>query len=262
MSKTLEDNRWYREKRPIIDEYLSTVKQVENRVGGQGFLYRPGYLGAAMTDIESMAKFKLSDLNYQIVADAITRELAQTGHTYDIAVKEAIIAWELEKTTLLTDLDQEFADNKKLRALSNQELDRLEITTNLRKLVIMATKTALDIEMEELRQEMTQVDKSTFPAEDALLAAKLLTAQKKLSVIPYIETVLEKQQLIITAEEANADRKEALITEKELLNDKRGELITARELIAGAIVTLIAAKEALIIKKESLIDAKEESNVG
>ncbi|GAF67334.1 unnamed protein product, partial [marine sediment metagenome] len=210
-----------------------------------------------MTDIERVAKFKLSDINYQIVAQAIERELAETGHDYDILVKEAAISWELEKTVLLTALDQEFADNKKIRDLDNQALDRLEITTNLRKLVIMATKTAIDIEMEEYRQEMTNVDRSTFPAEDALLAARLLTAQKKLTVIPYIETVLEKQQLIINAETSNANRKGALITEKEALNEKRKELITAREAIAGAIVTLIAAKQALVTKRESLIEAKE-----
>jgi len=68
--------------------------------------------------------------------------------------------------------------------------------------------------------------------------------------------VLEKQQLVIDAENANADRKEALITEKEALNDKRVELITAREAIADAIITLLAAKEALVVKRGELITAK------
>ena len=257
MTKAMEDNLWYRGKRPIIDKYLSEQKQAEDVVAGRGILYRPGFLGEAITSIELNAKTGLSDLNYQIVTAAIERELAQTGHDYDIAVKEAMIAWELEKATALTTLQQDFADNKKVRDMDDQELDRLEITTNLRKLVLMAAKTAIDIDMEELRQEMTTVDQSTFPAEDALLAARLAAGRKKLEVIPYIETVLEKQQLIIDAEEDNADRKTALITEKEILNDKREDLIDARELIADAIVTLIAAKQALVVKREGLIDAKE-----
>ena len=221
MTATMEQQKWYKDKRPVIDEYLATAKKVENQVSSQGFLYRPGFLGATITDVERLSKFKLSDINYEIVKQAIERELAQTGFDYDIAVKEAAIAWELEKSSTMTQLQQEFADNKRVRFLDNQDLDRLEITTNLRKFVIMALKTALDVEMEELRQEMTRVDESTFGAEDALLTAKLLTAQKKLEVIPYIETVLEKQQLVITAEGDNAQRKEALISEKELLNDKR-----------------------------------------
>lgn len=256
MTKAMEDSLWRRGKRPIVAEYLTTQKQVEDVVAGQGFLHRPGFLGAAVTAIERAAKFKLRDLNYQIVKEAIERELAQTGHDYDIAYKESRIAWELEKASLYTALEQEFAASKRNRELDKQELDRLEITVNLRKLVIMAAKTAIDEDMEELRQEMTLVEQSTFSAEDALLAAKLLTAEKKLEVIPYIETVLEKQQLIIDAETANADRKEALIAEKENLNDKRLDLITARELIADAIVDLIAAKQSLVTKKGSLITAR------
>jgi len=257
MTKLAEQNQWYKGKRHLVDDYLKNAKQVEDIVSGRGHLYRPGFLSDGITQIERGLKFGLSDLNYQITADAISRELAQSGHDYDIAYKEARIAWELEKSTLYTALEQEFADNKHARGLDIQELNRVEITVNLRKLVIMAAKTAIDIDIEELRQEMTRVDQSTFSAEDALLAAKLLTAEKKLEVIPYIEIVLEKQQLIIDAESDNADRKEALITEKGLLNDKRIDLITAREAIAGAIVVLIAAKQELVTKRESLIVAKE-----
>ncbi|HDO36694.1 MAG TPA: hypothetical protein ENH07_10440, partial [Nitrospirae bacterium] len=256
MTKVMEASKWTKGKRPILTKYLSAHSNIERQVAAHGFLYLPTFLGAAITEIEALTKFELSELNYQIVAEAIERELAQTGYNYDIQVKEAQIAWELEKTALLTALQQEFADNKRVRDLDNQTLDRLEITTNLRKLVIIALKTAIDINMEELRQEMTHVDQSTFPAEDALLAARLLTAQKKLEVIPYIKTVLEKQQLVIDAEEDNADRKTALITEKEALNDKRVELITAREAIAGAIVNLITAKQDLVTKREDLIGAK------
>lgn len=268
MSKAMEDNLFRRGKRPIVDEYLTTHKQLEDVVAGRGFLHRPGYLGGAATALERTAKFKLSELNYRITKEAIERELAQTGHDFEISFKEARISWELEKTALLTALEQEFADNKMVRELDRQELDRMEITVNLRKLVIMAAKAAIDIELETLRQEMTRVDRSTFAAEDALLAARLLTARKKLEVIPYMETVLQKQRLVINAENDNADRKEALISEKELLNDKRACLITAREGIADAIVELIAAKQALVTKRESLITARglvatqEETNIG
>jgi len=256
VGKTAESNLWYKQKRPLVDEYLTTQKKVEEAVAGRGFLERPGYLGQAITAVERGLKFGLSDLNFNITKEAIERELAQTGFNYDIAYKEAQIAWELEKSQLLTALDQEFADNKKLRELDKQNLDRLEITINLRKLTLMAAKTAIDEDMEVLRQELTQVDRSTFAAEDALLNAKLLTANKKLEVIPYIETVLEKQQDIIEAETNNAGRKESLITKKEELNDKREELITEREAIADAVVELIAAKQSLVEKKASLITAK------
>jgi hypothetical protein len=256
MTKALENAAWYRGKRPLVDEYLQTAKQVESAVAMRGHLYRPGFLGGEITQVERNLKLKLSDVNYAIVKEAIERDLAQTGFDYDIAYKEAQIAWELEKTQLLTALEQEFAHNKKLRELDKQDLDRLEIKINLRKLILIAEKTGIDEDMEELRQEMVSVEQSTYAAEDALLAAKLLTAQKKLEVIPYIETVLEKQQEIIDAETANADSKEVLITKKEDLNDKKEDLITAREAIATAIIDLIAAKQSLIEKRSDLLTAK------
>ena len=211
MTKAMENAAWHKGKRPLVDEYIQNAKQVEAIVSGRGHLYRPGFLGDGITQVERGLKFGLSDLNYQIVSEAIERELKQTGFDYDIAYKEATIAWQLEKTQLMTLLEQELADGKYLRELTDQDLARLEIQINLRKLVIMAAKTAIDVEMEGYRQELTRVDQSTFAAEDALLNAKLETARKKLEVIPYIEIVLEKQQEIIDAELDNADRKEALI---------------------------------------------------
>jgi len=257
MTQTAENALWRIKKRPIMDGYLSAHKQAENQVAGQGFLYRPGFLADAATAIEREAKFKLSEANFAIVQQMIERELAQTGFDYDIAVKEAMIAWQLEKAQTLTELKREFADNKLLREMDKEALNRLKIETDLRQLVIIAAKAQYEIDLEELKRQFFDVERSTFSYETALLNAKLVTANKKLEVIPYIEAVLEKQQLIIDEEENNADRKQALITEKEGLNDKRLELITAREAIAEAIVTLIAAKEALVEKKQALITAKE-----
>lgn len=258
MTQAMENALWYKGKSPIINEYMQTAKQVEDRVAKQGFLYRPGFLSDLTTQLEMTFKAKLSGVNYEIVKQAIEREIAETGHDYDIAVKEAMIAWELEKSTTLTALEQEFADNKVARERDKEVLNRLKIETDLQQLVIIATKAEIETELEELRQELPDIERMTFDYETALLNARLLTAQKKLEVIPYIEAVLEKQQSIIDEEEANADRKNALITAKQDLNDKRSELITAREAIAAQIVLLIAAKEALVDKKQDLVDAREE----
>ena len=257
MTQSMENALWRKSKSPLVNEYLQTAKEVEDRAAKQGFLYRPGFLADMTTQVETALKFKLSDLNYEIVKQAIERELAQTGHDYDIAAKEAMIAWELEKAQTLTELAQEFAYNKLLLEMDKEELNRAKIEIDLRQLVIMAAKTAIDIDMELLRQELPAIERSTFSAEDALLVAKLATANKKLEVIPYIEEVLAKQQLIINAETDNADRKGALITAKEDLNVKRLELITARESIAEQIILLIAAKQALVGKKQDLVDARE-----
>jgi len=252
----MENALWQRQKRPVVDEYRQAASQVERQVAGQGFLYWPGFLGEMITGVERAAKFKLSDINYQIVKEAIERELVQTGHDYDIAVKEAMIAWELEKTQTLTALEQTFADNKKLRALDKEELDRMKIETNLRQLVIIAAKADYQETMEGYRQDLLDIEATTFPYETALTNAKLLTAQKKLEVIPYIESVLEKQQSLIDAEEANADRKEALITAKEAVQDEERELSAEYVELAGKITDLVTAKRALVTARGAIVTAK------
>lgn len=258
MTATLESALWRKGKSPLVREYLATARAAENKAAMLGFLYRPGFLEGQTTDIESALKYKLSDLNYTIVAQMIEREIASTGKAYDVSYREAAIAWELEKATLLTALEQEFADNKKLRELDKEEMDQLKIETDLRQLVILAAKASIEEDMEEYRQEMLQFETEVFPYETALITAKLATANKKLTVIPYIEEVLEKQQDVLDAETDNYDRKNALITAKEDLNTKRLELITAREAIADQIVLLIAAQEELVEKKQSLVDARED----
>ena len=256
MSKVSENALWRIEKDKIMNEYLQNVQAVEKKVSGQGFLYRPGFLGEKITQIELGAKVELSAANFEIVSQMVERELAQTGHDYDIAYKNAAIAWELEKTGLLTDLEQEFADNKYDRVNDFEVLERRKITIDLRKLVIMAAKTAIEEQMEAYRQEKLLAEEFTFPYEEALLQAKLLTARKKLEVIPYIEAVIAKQQLIIDTEENNSDLKGVLITEKQGLNVVKQALIARREAIADVVTTLIAAKEALIPKKSAVVDAE------
>lgn len=260
MTSTAESNLWYRQKRPVIDEFLQTYKAVESKVSAQGFLYRPGFLADLSTGIERAAKFKLSDVNYAIVEQSVTRELAQAGHDFDLAVKTAMIEWQLEKMETLSDLEQEFADAKYNRALDKEYFDQLQVEVNLRQLVIIAAKAQYEEDMEEIKRQFFDIERSTFDDETALLNAKLLTAQKKLEVIPYIEEVLAKQQLVIDAETNNVDMKKSLITEKEKILDEKQNVITATEALNEKIATLIAAKQDLVTAREAIITAKEALN--
>ena len=61
----------------------------------------------------------------------------------------------------------------------------------------MAAKTAIDIEIEEIRQKIAAVDvtEGVYAYEKMLLDAQLATARKKLTVIPYIRSIITKQGL-------------------------------------------------------------------
>ena len=104
MTKALEQNQWYKGKAPVVREYLRTTKQIEDTVAQHGFLST--WLPRVRIRKPVCTKVQIERYNYQIVSDAIERELKNTGIAYDLAVKNAAIAWELEKTTVLSALER------------------------------------------------------------------------------------------------------------------------------------------------------------
>jgi len=154
-------------------------------------------------------------------------------------------------------LEREFAGDKRARELDKEELARMEITVHLRKLVILAAKVSIDEIMEELRQEKLNLERLPFDSKSALLDAQLLTAEKKLEVIPYIEEVLGKQESVIAEEGNNVTLKDVLISAKDLVLDEKANVISSTESLNGKIAELVAAKDALVTVKGQIITAKE-----
>jgi len=240
-----ENTQWFKGKIPIITEYSETHRAMLSTIASRGFCHAPGYLFEAAIAIEEVGKNKLSALNYTIVAEAVQRELTQTGHTYTQAYKAARIAFELEKQTLLTALQNEFADLDATQSLKKEELDRRFIELDIRKLILITTKTTIEFQMEGLKQELVGIDRLTFTNEEALINEKVVTATAKLAVIPYLEALIESQEKILAAETVNISHMEDLINEKGLLVDKKIELVPhlvnkSAKLIELATATLTA----------------------
>ncbi len=251
MTQQTENNQWYKNKKEIIDDFSMQHKNLLSTVAGRNFSRMPGFVLEASIGIEENSKNKLSALNYSIVAEAIERELKQTGHEYDIAYKDARIAFELEKQALLTALQQEFSDLDYIQGLKEEELNRLFVELDVRKIVLITTKTALDVELEELKQAIQETDRLTFSNEALLVQERLNTVIAKLAVIPYIENIIDTNGRLLVAEEANYGDMADLITEKGLLVAKKEEVIPLVEekaekqiLLAAAILEQIEIEEA------------------
>jgi len=225
MGTQAENNQFYKGRREVIDDYEGKYRSLRSGVAGQNFMREPGFLYEAATILELQNKQKLSDLNYKITAEAIKRELTQTGHEYDIAYKNALIAFELNKSTLLNALEQEFADLKHTQKLSEEEVDRQFIELEIRKLILITTKTEIDLEKEGLRQDLEETKRLTMDKEVELANQKVITANKKLELIPYIEQVIAAEQEVLTAEEANIPYLEEHIEKKQELAAKKKEII-------------------------------------
>lgn len=225
MSSQAENNQWYKERTKILDEFSGSHRTLMSTIASRNFSRMPGFLYEASIMLEEAGKNKLSALNYQIVAEAIERELKQTGHDYTEAYKTARIAFELSKQTLLTALQQEFSDLDATQSLKKEELDRLFVEMDIRKIILITTKATIDLEMEALKQELVDTDRLTFDNETLLINEKIATATAKLDVIPYIETIISAQERLLTAEENNISHMENLIDEKELLINKKKEIV-------------------------------------
>ena len=254
MGKVAEQNQWYKEKKGILDEFTSSHRTMLSTVAGRNFTKAPGFLFEASLALEKVGKNKLSALNYQIVAEAVERELKQTGHDYTQTYKAARTAFELEKQTLLTALQQEFADLDATQSLKKEELDRLFVELDIRKLILITTKTSIELQMEALKQELTDIDRLTFDNETLLINEKIATATAKLTVIPYLESLIESQGRLLDAEEANIPYMESLIDEKELLIDKKEGVVPYLENKAAKQIELATAILAAIAVEEDRLD--------
>jgi L-lactate utilization protein LutC len=263
MSETADNSQFYKGKQPVIDEFANSHRTLMSAVAGRNFLKLPGFAYEASIMLEEVGKNKLSALNYQIVAEAIERELKQTGHTYSMTYKAARIAFELEKQTLLTDLQQEFADLDAMQSLTKEELDRKFVELDLRRIILITTKTTIELEMEELKQELIDVDRLTFDNEALLINEKVTTATAKLAVIPYLESLIESQGKLLTAEEANIPYMEDLIDEKELLIDKKEEVVPYLENKSAKLILLAEAiLTAIVIEEQRLDVSLSKTNLG
>jgi len=200
MGITAENSIWYKGKSEVLREFLKNTNTILSTVASRNFSGIPGFAIEALTDVEIDSKFKLTEYNFKIMSDAIDRELKELGLEDDIALKQATMAWELEKIQLFSDLQTEFADKELIRSLSGEALDSLMIDQEFREVTVLLAKTAIDIEIEDIKRQKEEVDLLPLPYEEQLAAAKLAAAQRKLDVIPYIMAALAAQSTALDME--------------------------------------------------------------
>lgn len=220
-----ENNQYYKGKKEILDEFSNSHRAILSTTAARNFSKPPGFLSEVSMLLEETGKNKLSALNYTITAEAIERELKQTGHDYSQTYKAARIAFELEKQTLLTALQNEFADLDRNQSLKEEELDRLFIELDIRRIILITTKTSIELEMETEKRNLSNTDRLTFDKESELVSEQVITATKKLDVIPYIDAILLTEQDILIEETANKGYADLLIAEKKLLLAKKDEIL-------------------------------------
>lgn len=220
-----EDSKWFREKGAVMREYVKGRTAVLSAVAGRGFLQMPGFLYDIENDLEADAKRKLSDINFAILQETIERELKQAGLTYDLSYRNLLMAWELRKQELMDSWEAELAGIKMDMAGKEAALSRLEIETASRGTILLTAKTEIEMQAESLRSRIAALADDTADYEVTLANQKLLTAQKKLEIIPILEQIVIKEQELLASELGKIPVEQELLTVVQATAAKKEELV-------------------------------------
>ena len=260
---TRERAEYSKGKTPIIAKYSDEHSKLFAEIAGRGFLQLPGYAYDAENGIELSAKMQLSDLNYKILSETIDRELKQTGIDYGIEYKVAAMAWELEKQVLMVAWEAEYASIKQGMASTEEVLNMISIEVSKRAITLLNAKTVIEIAMEADRKAIAVLDGTAAPYEVQLANAKLLTAQKKLELIPIIETIITKEQELLVIEQQKAATYTDLVAAEQLVATKKqtltpfvNELAAVSDQYANAIPGEILTEQQ--IANEKLLQSESE----
>jgi hypothetical protein len=226
MSEILREQSQFRKgKGPIIAKYADEHTKLFSAVAGRGFLRLPGYAYDVENGIELSAKMLLSELNLKILGETIDRELKQTGIAYDLTYKTALVQWELDKQILLNAWEVEYSGIKKISAQEEEVLNQLEIEVSKRGTYLIEQKTIIELDAEALKTQLAVLDGTTAPYEVQLANAKLLTAQKKLEIIPILQAIVAKEEELLEAERGKAAAYTELMAAEREVVIKKGILV-------------------------------------
>lgn len=219
--KSRESAQWRKGKTPIITDYLHNHQTLFATIAGRGFTKIPGYAQEAESNLELTTKLSLSELNHKILAETIERELKQYGIDMDLSYRATAIQWEIEKQDLLNAWEQEYAGIKKGMEDQEETLRQLEVIVGERSTYLIERKTEIELEAEGYRTQLVSLDSSTTSYEVLLAQQRLLTAQKKLEIIPILTAIIAKEQELLSAEQAKAAAYTELIAAEQAVADKK-----------------------------------------
>ena len=241
--------QFIRGKTKIMTEFSRENDVLENTVAGRGFSFEPGFMYHHLNNLEIDTKQKLSDLNFQLLEQAVERELKEAKIEYDIAFKNAVLAWELEKQELLSAWSQELVQLKREDSITENLVKNYAIEIGRRAIELITAKTVIALQIEEYQKQLAELDGQTASYEVQLAEAKLLTANKKLELLPYISQLISVEWDILD--------KDRILANKELIISAMLIQLAAKDvLIANKLSELISKKHDIIAAEESLIIAK------
>jgi len=252
----MENNQFIHKKSPIIEQYRRKRRQIASAVAGHGFSYEPGFMYDYQNDLEIDTKLQLADLNYQIFEGAVNRELKQSKSDYDIAYKTAAIEWDIAKSELFADWEQELAAIRQGREFDEEALKVIAIEVSRRGITLIEAKEVIALEVEAIQKQMAELDGTTGEYEIWLAEAKVRTAQKKLEIIPIVQELIGIEQQLVGKEQQLVEKAEDGLGKEQILLNKSQDILAIEQQIASRHGEIIAKQYELVEKQNEML-AKE-----
>jgi hypothetical protein len=259
-----EQSKWARERTKTLTPYIHESKSLFSTVAGRGFKVIPGFLYDLHNSLELGVKSKLSDVNFAILSDTIERELKASGISYDLTFKTAQLAWELEKQSLMDAWGNEYALIKQAMQYGDEVVARLGIGLYLRQVYLIEQKTLIEEEAEGYRNRIAMLGVDVADAEAELAAKKVLTANKKLEIIPTLQQILAQELLLIEAELGKNNQMDDLMEELRKGSDKRRDqllpalqrLISQLDLLGEALIEQATLQGEIAVLRKEIAEAE------
>ena len=178
------------------------------------------------------------------------------------------MAWELEKQTLLGNWTNEHADIKRGMAADGEVLTRLMVAQQARTAIILAAKTEIDLLAEAQRLILAQLPADVSPYEVALASQKVLTAGKRLLVIPILQSIVQAENDLIVEKNALIAAKRGVLPEEQALLSEMRRVAGKKQVLApilGEITAKLVLLSAALTKQGadlSLIAAAKVAQAG
>lgn len=199
--KKYHDTALFLKKQPIVRDYINADGQTKADHASRGFSIIPGQLVESMTVLELVLKLQISQANFDVMREMVSRRITTLNLTSQKEIKEKFMEFELRKMSMLNTLQMSYSSV--LRSISDEDFDITQQRADLdiREMALEIALRDINIEIEEHKQRQISADAETLDDERILSYAKAATANAKLAVIEPLRALIKKERELIGYEQ-------------------------------------------------------------
>ena len=225
LSNLVEVHKFFVERRKALSSLSEGITKSLEDLSKKGFRLPQGTLIEQFALMAMEARRMTSDANVKVTDTQIDLEIVQAELDYRLQIAQEQIEWDEAKAALLNAFQEEIQVLETAYDLSEEELNEFALEIERRKAALLDAKTAIEIDKEEVKQRLVEIEGMNVGLEVDLINARILTNRKKLEIIPFLEALILKEEELLTVEQSTMGYEQDLIVARGLLIDAKKELL-------------------------------------